>query len=252
MQKSARTLLGVITAALVVVGTGVAGPFDAELPTTVARLPAVVALQRSDPASFNRFKQRFANSAANAQDDEILSLARTALRFSVKRQLANAPGDTLIEITEVYVAYMQALRSFSPESCVALSDEGKGATLTVNLPKELPALFAREMSVLAPVAGVDPNTKVAPPTAEQARRYLDTVYRGLLQQPVQSELLGRSTLAVSEFEPYCTLVIAFYTAVLQLPRNNKINLLRYLYAAAAPPQVARGEVESPPPRSLSE
>jgi hypothetical protein len=203
------------------------------LPGTVANLPAVVALQRNDPASFDRFKRRFAGGATNAPEDELLSLARAALRKSVKRLLANSSGDTLLEITEAYLAYMQGLQTASPESCVALSDESKGAKLTANLAKQFPIQFIRDMSVLERVASTSTTAAVTPLTADQARPFLETVFNVLRQQPVKSELLGRDKLSPAEFEPYCTLVIAFYQAVLELPRDDKISLLRYLYASAA-------------------
>ena len=203
------------------------------LPATVASLPAVVTLQRNDPAAFERFKKRYASSALNAREDEVLSIARAALRKSVKRLLANSSGDTLLEITEAYLAYMQGLQTASPESCVALSDESKGAKLTANLAKQFPIQFIRDMSVLERVASTSTTAAVTPLTADQARPFLETVFNVLRQQPVKSELLGRDKLSPAEFEPYCTLVIAFYQAVLELPRDDKINLLRYLYASAA-------------------
>jgi hypothetical protein len=206
---------------------------NSKLPATVAALPAVVALKRTDPSSFVKFARRFIVTAANAPDDQVLALARTALRKSVKRQLANAPGDMLIEITEAYLGYMQALQISNPESCVALSDESKGANLTVNLQKQFPALFTRELAVLERIASIGPSPAIAAPTADQVQPYLQNVFATLRQQPVQNELLGRSTLTSSEFQPYCSLVIAFYEAVLALPADQRIGLLRYLYAAAA-------------------
>jgi hypothetical protein len=208
---------------------------DRGLPSVVAALPAVVTLQRSDPATFARFSKRFADIAANAPEDTFPSLARTVLRKTLKSQLATSTSDTLREITDVYLGYMQALQTLSPESCVALSDESKGASLTVNLAQQLPVLFAREMAVLERAAGNTSGTIVAPPTGDQARQYLDKVYGVLLKQPVQSDLLGRPTLAQSEFAPYCALVIAFYKTVLTLPPDDRANLLRYLYAAAIDP-----------------
>jgi hypothetical protein len=204
-----------------------------DLPDAVAELSAVAALQRGDPNSFATFRKRFAESAVNAPDDQLLSIARSALRKSVKRQLANAPADTLVEITEAYVGYMQALQFSSPESCVALSDEGKGAKMTSNLAKDFPALFARDMAVLARIAAADPATVVKPMTADQARPLLETVFKRLREQPVQSDLLGRDKLNPPEYLSYCTLVIAFYENVLALPNQDRVNLLRYLYATAA-------------------
>jgi GYF domain 2 len=203
------------------------------LPAAVAALPAVVALRRTAPAAFAKFKQRFGEAAANAPDGQILALARAALRKSVKRQLANASGETLVEITEAYLGYMQTLQFSNPESCVALSDDTKGANLTLNIEKGFPALFAREMAVLERVAGIDPGTVVAALTADEAQPSLETVFAALRSQPVQSDLLGRPRLAPAEFLPYCRLVIAFYEDVLALPAEQRINLLRYLYAAAA-------------------
>lgn len=204
-----------------------------DLPASVASLPAVVALQRNDPAAFERFKKRYADGATNAQDEEVLSIARAALRKSVKHLLAISSGDVLLEITETSLAYMQGLQASNPESCVALSDESKGAKLTSNLAKELPIQFVRDMSVLERIASTNPHTAVAPMTAEEARPYLETVFNTVRQQSVKSELLGRGKLDPSDFQPYCALVIAFYQAVLDLPSDDKVSLLRYLYAAAA-------------------
>lgn len=204
-----------------------------DLPASVANLPAVVTLQRNDSASYERFKRRYAESARNARDDEVMSTARAALRKSVKHLLAISSGDVLLEITETSLAYMQGLQASNPESCVALSDESKGAKLTANLAKELPVQFVRDMSVLERIAGTNPHTTIAPMTAEQARPFLETVFSSLRRQPVKSELLGHEKLDPSEFQPYCALVIAFYQAVLELPRDDKVNLLRYLYATAA-------------------
>jgi GYF domain 2 len=202
------------------------------LPAAVASLPAVVTLQRNDPTAFERFKKRYADSATNARDEEVLSIARAALRKSVKHLLAISSGDVLLEITETSLTYMQGLQASNPESCVALSDESKGARLTSNLAKELPVQFVRDMSVLERVASTNPHTTVAPMAADEARPYLETVFNTLRRQSVKSELLGRAKLEPSDFQPYCALVIAFYQAVLELPRDDKVNLLRYLYAAA--------------------
>ncbi len=204
-----------------------------DLPASVASLPAVVVLQRNDPAAYERFKKRYADSALNARDEEVMSVARAALRKSVKHLLAISSGDVLLEITAASLAYMQALQASNPESCVALSDESKGAKLTSNLAKELPIQFIRDMSVLERIAGANPHTAVAPMTAEEVRPHLETVFNTLRRQSVKSELLGRGKLEPSDFQPYCALVIAFYQAVLELPRDDKVNLLRYLYAAAA-------------------
>jgi len=204
-----------------------------DLPAAVASLPAAVVLQRNDPAAYERFKKRYADGALNARDEEVMSVARAALRKSVKHLLAISSGDVLLEITETSLAYMQALQASNPESCVALSDESKGAKLISNLAKELPIQFVRDMSVLDRVAGTNPHTAVAPMTAEEVRPYLEAVFNTLRRQSVKSELLGRAKLEPSDFRPYCALVIAFYQAVLELPRDDKINLLRYLYAAAA-------------------
>jgi hypothetical protein len=203
------------------------------LPAAVASLPAVVALQRNDPAAFERFKRRYADSAQNARDDEVLSFARAALRKSVKHLLAISSGDVLLEITETSLAYMQGLQDSNPESCVALSDESKGARLTSNLAKELPLQFVRDMSVLERIASTNPHTAVAPMSPDEARPSLEMVFNALRAQSVKSELLGRTKLEPADFAPYCALVIAFYKAVLDLPRDDKVNLLRYLYAAAA-------------------
>jgi hypothetical protein len=209
-------------------------PSPGDLPAAVAAMPAVVALQHNDPEAFEKFKQRFAATAVNAHDDEIMTVARNALRKSVKHLLAISSGDVLIEITETSLAYLQGLQAANPESCVALSDESKGARLTSNLARELPALFSREMSVLERVAATNPHAAVAPMSSAEARPYFDRVLAVLMRQSVRTDLqMNRDRLDPSEFQPYCALVIAFYQAVLDMPRDDKVNLLRHLYATAA-------------------
>ena len=204
-----------------------------DLPAVIVDLPVVVTLQHTDPAAFAAFKKRFAAGAVNAPEDELLSLARAALRKSLRRQLANAPGDMLLDITDASLGYMEALQSANPETCVALSDESKGARSTGNLAKDFPIQFIRDMSVLEHVASVPPSATIAPPTEEQARPYLDNVFAKLGQQQVKTDLLYRDKLDPSEFAPYCALVTAFYRAVLAQPRDDAVTLLRYLYALAA-------------------
>lgn len=204
-----------------------------DLPSAVANVPAIVALQRNDPAAFDRFRKRYADTAANARDDEVMTLTRNALRKSVKHLLAISPGDVLLEITETSLAYLQGLQATNPESCVWLSDDNKGARLTSNLAKDLPMPFIREMSVLERIAGTNPHMAIAPITDEEARPYFEKVLNTLRRQNVKTELQARERLDPSEFAPYCSLVIAFYQAVLELPRDDKVNVLRNLYAKAA-------------------
>ena len=201
------------------------------LPAQVAALPAVVTLQRNDPDAFERFRKRF--TAAGTSDEDVMTTARNALRKSVKHLLAISSGDVLIDITETSLAYLQGLQATNPESCVALSDESKGARLTSNLARELPGLFSREMSVLERIAATNPHIAVAPMSSAEARPYFDKVLAVLMRQSVRTELQSRDRLDPSEFQPYCALVIAFYQAVLDLPRDDKVNLLRHLYATAA-------------------
>jgi hypothetical protein len=210
----------------------ISSPF-AGLPGDVASLPAVVALQRNDPAAFQRFRTRYANTAKNASREEEMTLARNALRKSVKHLLAISPGDVLLEMTDASLGYLQGLLATNPESCVWLSDEDKGARLTSNLAKDLPILFMREMSVLERVASTNPHVQIAPMSDQDAQPYFEKVLATLRRQNVRTELQASERLAPSEFAPYCTLVIAFYQAVLELPRDDRINVLRNLYAKAA-------------------
>jgi GYF domain 2 len=203
------------------------------IPAIVANLPAVAALKAADPDAYAKFVKRFgAAYQANAANDETLTQARTALRKSMKHLLAKASTESLLEITEVNLAYMRALQPVNPGSCVALSDESKGATLDVDLARDFAPLFQREMAVLERIiAGT--GSADATPSEIEVRPYLETVFDELKKQPVQTQLLGRDKLTPAEYAPYCALVIAFYEAVRALPFADAVKLLRNLYATAA-------------------
>ena len=203
------------------------------VPDIVADMPAVAALKTVDPDAYAKFVKRFAASyKANAVDDETLTRARTALRKSMKHLLAKASTESLLEITEVNLAYMRALQPNNPGSCVALSDESKGATLDSNLARDHAPLFQREMAVLERIINSAASTDASPSEAE-VRPYLESVFAELKKQPVQTQLLGRDKLTAAEYAPYCDLVIAFYEAVRALPFADAVKLLRNLYATAA-------------------
>jgi hypothetical protein len=216
-----------------------------DLPADVAGLPAVVALQRNDPVAFDKFKTRYSNAAKNAGKDEQMTLARHALRKSVKHLLAISSGDVLIETTEASLGYLQSLQATNPESCVWLTDETKGAP-TSNLAKDLPIQFMREMSVLERIASTNPHTAISPMSDAEAQPYFEKVGATLRGQNVRTDLLGRPQLDRSDFAPYCALVIAFYQAVLNLPQDDKVNVLRNLYAKP----VADADIDLVPPKTV--
>jgi hypothetical protein len=127
---------------------------------------------------------------------------------------------------------MRALQPGNPGSCVALSDESKGATLDSNLARDYAPLFRREMAVLERIVSGAGTTEAAP-TETEVRPYLEAVFGELKKQPVQTQLLGRDKLTAAEYAPYCDLVIAFYEAVRALPFADAVKLLRNLYTTAA-------------------
>jgi uncharacterized protein DUF4339 len=203
------------------------------LPDIVANMPAVIALKMADPDAYGKFSKRFtAVYRDNEPDDVILTQARTALRKSIKHMLANATNESLLEVTEVNLTYMRALAQTNAGSCVALSDESKGATLDSILARDFPPLFEREMAVLERVIA-NSGTKQTAPTEAEVRPYLEAVFAGLKKKPVQMQMLGRDKLTEAEYAPYCDLVVAFYEGVRALPFNDAVKLLRNLYAAAA-------------------
>jgi hypothetical protein len=203
------------------------------LPDIVANMPAVIALKMADPDAFGKFLERFtAAYHDNEPDDVILTQARTAVRKSIKHLLANATNESLLEVTEVNLAYMRGLAQSNAGSCVALSDESKGAVLDANLARDFPPLFEREMAVLERVIS-NAGSKQTAPTEAEVRPYLEAVFADLKKKPVQTQLLGRDKLSEAEYAPYCDLVIAFYEGVRALPFNDAVKLLRNLYAAAA-------------------
>ena len=164
------------------------------LPDIVANMPAVIALKMADPDAYGKFVKRFtAVYHDNEPDDVILTQARTAVRKSIKHLLANATNESLLEVTEVNLAYMRGLAQSNAGSCVALSDESKGAVLDANLARDFPPLFEREMAVLERVIG-NAGTKQAAPTEAEVRPYLEAVFADLKKKPVQTQLLGRDKL----------------------------------------------------------
>jgi hypothetical protein len=203
------------------------------LPDIVANMPAVIALKMADSEAYGRFVKRFTGVYHdNEPDDVILTQARTAVRKSIKHMLANATNESLLEVTEVNLGYMRGLAQSNAGSCVALSDESKGAVLDANLARDFPPLFEREMAVLERVIG-NSGSKQTAPTEAEVRPYLEAVFADLKNKPVQMQLLGRDKLTEAEYAPYCDLVIAFYEGVRALPFNDAVKLLRNLYAAAA-------------------
>jgi hypothetical protein len=111
-------------------------------------------------------------------------------------------------------------------------DEPKGAKLTANLRRQFPELFEREQALHAEILNADGQSSpdsVAP--AEQAGPSLVKAFNTIAARPgTKLSLLAQDKLAPSEYQDYCQVTLALFREVRQLPKQEAVRVLRYLYS----------------------
>jgi len=138
-----------------------------------------------------------------------------------------------MESVDLRIAYLSALQNSDPESCVALEDDTRGATLRINLATRLPALAARELDLYEKIFGTSPARRSLP-TEQQTMPTLNKVLEKLgKRSDLKSELLDKDRLAPAEFRPFCDLLLAFYQELRRLPDKQAADLSRYLLGQGA-------------------
>jgi hypothetical protein len=195
------------------------------------KAPVYATLQRLNPAAFDSITdQVVANFEPGASEDVIFVRARPALGEAIKQYTPLASEDAILDMTDVMVAYMNALQASDPESCVAINDLSTGARLRANLARQFPDIFNRELAVDQQIL-TTADVAHPIPTEPQIQPQLDTIQAQMTQRFDQGVgLLAKRDLAPSEYATYCRIALSLLQEIRRLPRRQAADLLRYVYA----------------------
>jgi len=198
----------------------------------LTRIPVYATLQRLDPAAFDTITGQVAQEFQQGASEEVIFAdARTALDQTVRQYTPRASEEAILDMTEVLIAYMSALQASDPESCVAINDQSTGARLRVNLLKQFPDIFDRELAVNERILTSGANSSQPIPAEPQIKPQLATIQTELTRRfDRQLGLLAKKDLAPSEYATYCQVARALLEEVRKLPPNQAADLLRYVYA----------------------
>jgi hypothetical protein len=198
----------------------------------LTRIPVYATLQRLDPAAFDTITGQVAQEFQQGASEEVIFAdARTALDQTVRQYTPRASEEAILDMTEVLIAYMSALQASDPESCVAINDQSTGARLRVNLLKQFPDIFDRELAVNERILTTGANSSQPIPAEPQIKPQLATIQTELTRRfDRQIGLLAKKDLAPSEYATYCQVARALLEEVRKLPPNQAADLLRYVYA----------------------
>ncbi len=201
----------------------------AELTAILLGVPVYAAMQKAKPALFDAFVDAVSLEYQKG-DGAGKALASADGFFSdvVDRLLPHASDALVLERTSIYVGYMERLQSIDPESCAAL-EGGNGPAFKADL-KQFPELSNREIAFrVALVVTTDLDRPV--PTASQVEPYLTNAFKKMdAQFGDDANLLGKDTLAPTEYKRHCEVVTSFYREIMRLPGPQAANVLRYLYS----------------------
>ena len=204
------------------------------LEENLLKVPLYAALKRTEPQAFETIVAQVKLGYREGMPEaEIFASTRGILReLSTKRLLQSADA-MVMESVDLRIAYLSALQNSDPESCVALEDDTRGATLRINLATRLPALAARELDLYEKIFGTSPARRSLP-TEQQTMPTLNKVLEKLgKRSDLKSELLDKDRLAPAEFRPFCDLLLAFYQELRRLPDKQAADLSRYLLGQGA-------------------
>jgi hypothetical protein len=240
--RAAQALVVVVGSAAVVIGVAdsslfggseslAAGAAGEQVRDALIKAPVYATLQRLNPAAFDSITdQVVADFQPGASEDVILVKARPALGQAIKQYTPLASEDAILDMTDVMVAYMEALQASDPESCVAINDLSTGARLRANLAKQFPDIFDRELAVDQRIL-TTADVAQPIPTGPQVQPQLNTIQAQITQRFDQRVgLLAKKDLARSEYPTYCQIALALLREIRRLPRHQAADLLRYVYA----------------------
>jgi hypothetical protein len=198
----------------------------------LTKIPVYATLQRIDPLAFDNMTGQLAGDfRQGASEDAIYVQARSVLGPTIKQYTPRASEDAILDMTEVMVAYMNALQSSDPESCVALNDSSIGARLRADLAKQFPAIFDRELAVNERILATGAGNVASVPAETQIKPQLNTIQAQLTRRFDQKlGLLAKRNLAPSEYGTYCQIARALLEEIRRLPPKQAADLLRYVYA----------------------
>jgi hypothetical protein len=208
-----------------------AGAATEQVKGALIKAPVYATLQRLNPAAFDSITdQVVADFQPGASEDVIFVKARPALGEAIKQYTPRASEDAILDMTDVMVAYMNALQASDPESCVAINDLSTGARLRANLAKQFPDIFNRELAVDQRIL-TTADVAHPIPTEPQIQPQLNTIQAQMTQRFDQRVgLLAKRDLAPSEYATYCRIALALLQEIRRLPRGQAADLLRYVYA----------------------
>jgi GYF domain 2 len=233
MGASAAVIAGVVDSSRFASSSTLADAATTEkVRDALARIPVYATLRRLDPAAFDSITGQVAEaSPPGAGEDVIFAEARSVLGHTVKQYTPRASEDAILDMTDVMVAYMNALQVSDPESCVAINDQSTGARLRANLSKQFPAIFDRELAVNERILATGAGNTQPVPAEPQIKPQLNTVQTQLTQRfDRQLGLLSKKNLAPSEYATYCQIARALLEEIRRLPPKQAADLLRYVYA----------------------
>jgi hypothetical protein len=199
---------------------------------SLIRIPAFATLQRVAPATFESLSAEVAeDSPRNASDNEIFLAARTALSQTVRKYAPRASDDAILEMSDVFVAYMKELKDTDPESCVAINDHSKGAQLKSDLSKQFPTIFNRELAANEKILSTGAEGSQPIPVGAQVALPLNIVQAQMTRRfDRQLALLSKPALKPAEYATYCQIALALFEEIRRLPTKQAVDLLRYVYA----------------------
>jgi hypothetical protein len=199
---------------------------------SLIKVPVYATLQRVAPSKFDSLSAQVADEfPQNATDEAIFSAARSALAQTVRLYTPRASDEAILEMADVLIAYMNALREADPESCVAINDPSKGARLRANLLKQYPNLFDRELAADEKILATGSDNAQSVPAESQVASQLATIQTQMTQHfDRQLGLLSKPALKPSEYSTFCQIALALFEEIRGLPQKEAVDLLRYVYA----------------------
>jgi uncharacterized protein DUF4339 len=199
----------------------------------LTRIPVYAALQRADPNAFSGMLQELSEGyKRGATEEQIFASARAIFAKALSRYWAGASDDTLLQLSNIYTTYMSGLRTIDPESCVALVDNSKDARMRANLAHNFPENSERELALYEVVMSAGIKTGRPLLTEAQATQNMQKIFLSPAFGKARLAVFSKSTLLPSEYEGYCEASFTFYKEINKLPKQQALDLLRYLFAAS--------------------
>jgi hypothetical protein len=199
----------------------------------VLQVPTLAAIKRADPDTYTKILAAMIDALKLGKSQtELNSVTLPFVAAVAKKYMPIASDAAVAEITQVFVAEMDAIGSKDPEACYRFVNPRPGEPVVSVADYASGELMKRDLAASAVVIETGATNPQRVPTESEVSKSMSTVVLGLSRNYSASDLAMLSELNASTVDrrKVCGIFGAMLREIMTLPARDQLRVLRYMYS----------------------